>query len=51
MEFLFKEDKLCEANCYMCKMLVSKTYKGGLMGHFEISKTLDVLHKHFISLI
>jgi hypothetical protein len=26
---------------------VRETYVGGLMGHFEITKTLEILHEHF----
>jgi hypothetical protein len=28
-------------------MSVSEAHGGGLMGHFGVVKTLDVLHEHF----
>jgi len=28
-------------------LLVREEYDGGLMGHFEVVKTLDVLHGYF----
>jgi hypothetical protein len=31
----------------MSELLVREAYEGGLMVHFSIVKTLDVLHKHF----
>jgi hypothetical protein len=31
----------------MSELLVCEAYEGGLMGHFSIVKTLDVLQKHF----
>jgi hypothetical protein len=45
--FLFKENKLCVPNCSLCELLVREAHGGGLMGHFGITKTLEVLHKHF----
>ena len=46
-EFLFKENKLCVPNYSMRELLVREVHKGGLMGHFGIAKTVDVLRKHF----
>jgi hypothetical protein len=34
-------------NCSLRELLVRETYVGGLMGHFEITKTLEILHEHF----
>ena len=31
----------------MRELLVCEAYRGRLMGHFGIVKTLDVLHEHF----
>jgi hypothetical protein len=31
----------------MCEFLVREAHEGGLMGHFGVVKTLDVLHEHF----
>ena len=45
--FLFKEKRLCIPNCSMRELLVKESHKGGLMGHFGVQKTLDVLHEHF----
>jgi hypothetical protein len=45
--FLFKKNKLCVPNCFMRKLLVWEAHGGGLMRHFRIAKTLDVLREHF----
>ena len=34
-------------NSSMRKLLVREAHGGGLMGHFGVRKTLDVLHEHF----
>ena len=44
--YLFKENRLCVPNSSMCELLVREAHGGGLMGHFGVRKTLDVLHKH-----
>ena len=31
----------------MCELLVREVHGGGLMGHFGVRKTLDVLHEYF----
>jgi hypothetical protein len=41
--YLFKESKLCVANCSMREAHGG----GGLMGHFGVRKTLEILHEHF----
>ena len=46
-EYLFRENKLCLPNSSMCELLVCEAHGGGLMGHFGVRKTLDVLHEHF----
>ena len=46
-EYLFRENRLCLPNSSMCELLVCEAHGGGLMGHFGVRKTLDVLHKHF----
>ena len=33
-------------NSSICELLVREAHGGGLMGHFGVRKTLDVLHKH-----
>ena len=45
--YLFKEIKLCVPNCSMRELLVREAHGGGLMGHFGVKKTLDILHEHF----
>ena len=46
-EFLFKGKRLCVSKCLLRELLVRKAYEGGLMRHFRIAKSLDMLHKHF----
>ena len=41
------ENKLCVPNSSMRELLVREAHGGGLMGHFGVRKTLDVLHEHF----
>ena len=45
--YLFRENKLCVHNYSMCELLVREAHGGGLMGHFGVRKTLEVLHEHF----
>jgi len=45
--YLFKENKLCVSNCFMHELLICKAHMSGLMRHFRVAKTLDVLHEHF----
>ncbi|XP_042992210.1 uncharacterized protein LOC122318677, partial [Carya illinoinensis] len=45
--YLFKENKLCVPGCSMRELLVREAHGGGLMGHFGVKKTLDILHEHF----
>ena len=37
----------CVPNISMRELLVREAHESGLMGHFGVSKTLDVLHEHF----
>jgi hypothetical protein len=34
-------------NCSMRELLVREAHGGGLMGHFGVRKTLEILHEHF----
>ena len=34
-------------NSSMCELLMREACGGGLMSHFGVRKTLDVLHEHF----
>ena len=45
--YLFRENKLCVPNCSIRELLVREAHGGGLMGHFGVAKTLEVLHEHF----
>ena len=45
--YLFRENRLCVPNSSMLELLVHEAHGGGLMGHFGVRKTLDVLHEHF----
>uniref|UniRef100_A0A2N9FMT4 Integrase catalytic domain-containing protein n=1 Tax=Fagus sylvatica TaxID=28930 RepID=A0A2N9FMT4_FAGSY len=45
--YLFKESKLCVPSCSMRELLVREAHGGGLMRHFGVKKTLDILHEHF----
>ena len=45
--YLFRENRFCVPNSSMRELLVRKAHGGGLMGHFGVRKTLDVLHEHF----
>ncbi|XP_049394740.1 uncharacterized protein LOC125859038 [Solanum stenotomum] len=46
-EFLFKENKLCFPNCSLREPFVKEAHCGGLMGHFGVPKTLEILSEHF----
>ena len=45
--FLFREHKLCIPNCSIQDLLVRESHGGGLMRHFGLAKTLEVLQEHF----
>ena len=45
--FLFKKNKFCVPICSFREMLVRETSGGGLIGHFGVHKTLDILQEHF----
>jgi len=45
-EFLFKGTNVCVPKSSKRELFVKETH-GGLMGHFIIQKTLDMLHDHF----
>ncbi|RVW50081.1 hypothetical protein CK203_106827 [Vitis vinifera] len=44
--YLFRKNRLCVPNSSMRELLVYEAHEGGLMGHFGVQKTLDVLHEH-----
>ena len=45
--FLFRENKICVPQCSLRELLVRESHSGGLMGHFGILKTYDVLTEYF----
>ncbi|CAA7043940.1 unnamed protein product [Microthlaspi erraticum] len=45
--FLFYENRLCVPNCSLRDLFVREAHGGGLMGHFGVAKTLQVMRDHF----
>ena len=45
--FLFCESRLCVPQSSLRELLTRESHSGGLMGHFGILKTYDVLIEHF----
>ncbi|OMO50706.1 reverse transcriptase [Corchorus capsularis] len=45
--FLFKESRLSVPSCSLRIMLMKESHEGGLMGHFGVDRTYDILHEHF----
>ena len=45
--FLFKRNRLCIPKCSMRELLIKEAHGGGLMGHFGVIKTYDMLLEHF----
>ena len=43
--YLFGENRLCVPNSSMRELLVREAHRSGLMGHFGVRKTLEVLHE------
>ena len=44
--YLFRENILCVPNSSMRELLMREAHGGGLMGHFGVRRTLDMLHEH-----
>ena len=42
-----KEKRLCVPNYFMHELLIRKAHEHGLIGHFRVAKTLDVLYEYF----
>jgi hypothetical protein len=47
--YLFRGNQLRVNNSSMRELLVREAHGGGLMGHFGVRKTLDVLHELFFA--
>jgi hypothetical protein len=45
--YLFKDNCLCVPLSFMHELIVHEAHEGGSMGHFDVAKTLDVLHEYF----
>jgi hypothetical protein len=45
--YLFKKNRLCVPASSLRELLVCEAHGSGLIGHFAVEKTLDVLHEHF----
>lgn len=45
--FLFRESKLCILTSSTRELLVCEAHGRGLIGHFRVQKTLEVLQEHF----
>jgi hypothetical protein len=45
--FLFKNKQLCIPTCSIREWLVRESHSGGLMRHFGVQKTLDMLSENF----
>jgi len=42
-----KKNKLCVLKGSMRELFVNEAHEGGLMRHFGVRKTIDILHDHF----
>ncbi|KAL4280312.1 hypothetical protein GQ457_03G017100 [Hibiscus cannabinus] len=47
--YLFRLNKLCIPQGSLWEFLVHEAHGGGLMGHFGVTKTLDILMEHFLA--
>ena len=47
MTICSKKKRLCVPKGSMKRLLVKEAHVGGLMGHFGVQKTLDMLQEHF----
>ena len=45
--FLFRGNQICVPACSLRELLVRESHSGGLMSHFGVLKTLDILSEHF----
>jgi hypothetical protein len=45
--YLFKENRLYVPASSLCGLFVCEAHGGGLISHFGVVKTLNVLYEHF----
>ena len=45
--YLFKNNRLCLPQSSLHELMIYEAHKRGLMGHFGVEKTLNILHEHF----
>jgi len=45
--YLLKEGRLCVPQGFHRKLLIKESCEGGLMGHFGVDKTLNILREKF----
>ncbi|KAG7530867.1 Zinc finger CCHC-type [Arabidopsis thaliana x Arabidopsis arenosa] len=45
--FLFYGNRLCVPRCSLRDLFVREAHGGGLMGHFGVAKTLEIMKDHF----
>ncbi|XP_024010472.1 uncharacterized protein LOC112085485 [Eutrema salsugineum] len=45
--YLFYDNRLCVPNSSLRDLFLREAHGGGLMGHFDVSKTLQVMQDHF----
>ena len=45
--YLFKENRCYVPTSSLCEVFICEAHGGGLMSHFGVAKTLDLLHEHF----
>ncbi|XP_048228282.1 uncharacterized protein LOC107261304 [Ricinus communis] len=46
--FMLKRNRLCIPKCSIRELLIKEAHGGGLMGHFGVNKTYDMLLVHFL---
>ncbi len=45
--YLFKGNRICIPKCSTREVLVRESHSGGIMGHFGIARTYEILKEHF----